>query len=177
MIRTLTTLALAGATLAGLSACTSYSEDRSVFKSTYTTPRSVYVRDVATGETIWSYDVPPQHLIAVEFDSESNFDLANNPGEYPTRLVWDVYPINATKSKFREGHYWDIATESGQMPLQGRPVLIGSIVGEPVDPASVPRDRSIEEIEADLPEPGEAELPEPDGTEDSAETPEPAPAE
>lgn len=160
MIRTLTTLTLTAGVLIGLTGC-NYSEDRHAYESTYILPAAPYVLDVATQETVWSYDVPPQRIIVVELHADNNIDIATMPGNYPSYLTWQVYPIDAPKSWFRSKHYWGAAIEEGRFDLQGRPVNIGVNYGDPIDPASVPADRSIEEIERDLPEPGEAPLPEP----------------
>lgn len=175
MIRTLTTLALTGCVLIGLTGC-NYSEDRHVYKSTYVQPQSVYVTDVASQETVWSYDVPPQHLLVVEFEAADNKDLATNPQTYPVSMTYELLPIDAPKSWFRAKHYRTVTPiDRGTFALQGRAINIGTTIGAPIDPSTIPADRSIEEIEKDLPEPGEAELPEPDAAPEAA--PEAAPAE
>lgn len=160
MKRTLGLLTLSLILLQGATGC-SYSEDREVFKSTYMSPKSVYAIYKPSNETAWSYDIPPQHILVVERDTgEENIEWATTSDGYPTSLSWELYPITATKSKLRRNHYSSAAIETGTITLNGTPVIMGSTVGKPVDPASVPAQRTIEDIEKDLPEPDA--LPEPD---------------
>ncbi|MGB0766859.1 MAG: hypothetical protein ACPGYV_04040 [Phycisphaeraceae bacterium] len=145
--------------------CSSYSEDRDVFKSTYMSPKSVYVVYKPSNETAWSYDVPPQHILVVERDAEdSSMAWATQPKSYPTTLMWELYPITASESILQNGHYLGSPIESGVVELNGTPLVIGSTVGSAIDPSTVPTDRDIEDIEQDL-----DDLPEPDAAEEAAE--------
>ena len=159
MKRTLGLLLLSIVFLQGATGC-NYSEDREVFKSTYMSPKSVYAVYRPSNETAWSYDIPPQHILVVERDTDDDTaEWATTSEGYPTSLSWELYPITATQSKLRNNHYSSAAIESGTIKLNGTPVIVGSTIGKPVDPASVPKERSIEDIEKDLPEPDA--LPEP----------------
>ena len=169
MKRTLGLLTLSLVLLQGATGC-SYSEDREVFKSTYMSPKSVYVVYKPSNETAWSYEIPPQHILVVERDSNADgVEWAQEAKGYPTSLSWELYPIDATMSKLRRNHYTSAPIESGTINLNGTPLLIGSTIGKTIDPATVPTERSIEDIEKDLPEPDA--LPEPAPTEDAAEEP------
>lgn len=159
MKRTLGLLLLSLVLLQGTTGC-NYSEDREVYKSTYMSPKSVYAVYRPSNETAWSYDIPPQHILVVERDTgEETIEWATTSKSYATSLSWELYPIDATESKLRNGHYVGTPIESGTIALNGTPLVMGSTIGKPVDPASVPTERSIEDIEKDLPEPDA--LPEP----------------
>lgn len=172
MKRTLGLLALSLVLLQGATGC-NYSEDREVFKSTYNQPKSVYAVYRPSNETAWSYDIPPQHILVLERDTdEATIEWARTAQGYPTKLSWELYPIDATPSMLRNNHYSSSPVESGSISLNGTPMIIGSTVGKPVDPKSVPTDRSIEEIEKDLDNPDalpEPEAPAEEATEEAAE--------
>ncbi|MEO0477524.1 MAG: hypothetical protein AAF085_16395 [Planctomycetota bacterium] len=168
MKRTLGLLTLSLFLLQGATGCSSYSADREAYKSTYMSPKSVYAVYKPSNETAWSYDIPPQHILVVERDSEdSGAEYFRQAQGYPTSLSWELYPITASESTFKRNHYYGSPIESGVIQLDGSPMVIGSTIGKPVDPSSVPTDRPIEEIEADLPEPDA--LPEPEPAEEAAE--------
>ena len=153
MKRTLGLLLLSIVLLQGATGCR-YSEDRDVYKSTYLSPKSVYVTYRPSNETAWSYDIPPEHLLVVDRNTDSgHVEWATTSKDYATSLKWELYPIDATQSKLRSGHYRGTPIDSGTIELNGTPIIIGSTIGKPVDPASVPTERSIEDIEKDLPEP------------------------
>ena len=168
MKRTLGLLVLSLVLVNSATGCSSYSEDRDVFKSTYMSPKSVYVTFKPSNETTWSYDIPPQHILVVERDADdSHVSWATQPKGYPTSLKWELWPITAKESFWVNGHYLGSPIESGEIKLNGTPMVIGSTVGDPVDPATVPTERTIEDIEKDLPEPDA--LPEPDVQGEAAE--------
>jgi len=154
MKRTLGFLLLAFALIQGATGC-SYTEDRDVFKSTYMQPKSVYVLYKPSNETAWSYDIPPQHILVVERDAKDTGlpEWARMQQGYPTKLIWELYPIDATPSRWYEGHYNATPIEKGEVTLNGSALVIGSTVGKSIDPSQVPADRPIEQIEQDLPEP------------------------
>lgn len=165
MKRTLGLLLLSVILLQGATGCY-FSEDREVYKSTYMSPKSVYAVYRPSNETAWTFDIPPQHILVVERDTgEEVAEWATTSKGYPTSLSWELYPIDATESKLRGNHYSSTPIESGKITLNGTPMIIGYTIGKPVDPSSVATDRSIEDIEKDLPEPDA--LPEP--TEEPAE--------
>ncbi|MEM9348562.1 MAG: hypothetical protein AAGB26_18485 [Planctomycetota bacterium] len=160
MKRTLGLLTLSLVLLQGATGC-NYSEDREVYKSTYMSPKSVYAIYKPSNETAWSYEIPPQHLLVVERDTgDEMIEWATTSDGYPTSLSWELYPINATKSKLRRNHYTGTPIESGTITLNGTPLIMGSTVGKPLDPSAVPAERSIEEIEKEIDETDT--LPEPD---------------
>lgn len=166
MKRTLGLLVLSLVLLQGTTGC-NVSEDRDVYKSTYIQPKSVYAVYRPSNETAWSYDIPPQHVLVVERDTgDESAEWATTSDGYPTKLTWELYPINATKS-LRNNYYADEPIESGVVALNGTPLVMGSTIGQPIDPASVPTERSIEDIEKDLDNPDE--LPEPEAAEEAAE--------
>eukprot|EP00752_Nemacystus_decipiens_P014487 g12896.t1 len=167
MKRTLGLLTLSFVLIQGATGC-SYSEDREVYKSTYMSPKSVYAIYKPSNETAWSFDIPPQHVLVVERDTgEETAEWATTSDGYPTTLSWELYPITAAKSKTRYNHYNDAPIDSGTIQLKGTALVMGSTIGKPIDPATVPAERSIEEIEGDLDELDD--LPEPEVAEEAAE--------
>lgn len=153
MKRTLGLLTLSLVLIQAATGC-NYSEDRQVYKSTYMSPKSVYAVYKPSNETAWSYDIPPQHILVVERDNdEDTIEWATTSDVYPTSLTWELYPIDATRSKLKRNHYAGTPIASGSIELNGTPLIVGSTVGKPVDPASVPTERTFEEIEKTLPEP------------------------
>lgn len=174
MNRTLGLFVLALVTLQGLTGCI-YSEDREVFKSTYLQPKTVTVVTKPSNETVWTYDIPPGHMLVVERDATTgNAEFIMLDQGNPTKLMWELYPLDATPSILRYGHFSSSALETGEMDLDGSPIVVAVTLRDPIDPATVPQDRPIEEIEKDLPEPdasasGEDALPEPDAPEEAAE--------
>lgn len=160
MNRTLGLSVLTLALLQGATGCI-YSEDREVIESTYYSPKTVSVVYKPSNETAWSYPIPPGHMLVIERDAASGFaewyrlDQGN-----PTKLFWELYPIDATPSFTRKDHYLSAPIDSGSMALDGSPVVVTWTLRDPIDPATVPQDRTIEDIEQDLPEPDA--LPEPD---------------
>ena len=164
MKRTLGLLTLSLVLIQGATGC-SYSEDREVYKSTYMSPKSVFALYKPSNETAWSYDIPPQHVLVVERDTdEENLEWATTSDGYPTTLSWELYPITAAKSKTRYNHYLASPIDSGTIELKGTALVMGSTIGKPIDPDSVPTERSIEEIEGDL-----DDLPEPEAAAEEAE--------
>lgn len=151
MKRTLGLLILSLVLTQAVTACRS-SEDRTIYKSTYMQPKSVYAVYKPSNETAWSYDIPPQHQLLVELDGEggSIFAVSEN---LPTKLIWALYPINTNRGLFNAERMVGSAIESGEVELTGSAIIVGSTVGSPINPTDIPADRSIEEIEQDLPEP------------------------
>ena len=78
------------ASLVMLSGCYSpggprWSADRYTYESTTWSPKTVFVVDTRTGQTIWSIDVPVGKQVAVGFESD------NGPNAYmPDTMVWEV---------------------------------------------------------------------------------------
>ena len=168
MTRLMSTLALALLFL-GATGCASYSEDRSVFHSTAMSPKTYYVIDVISGETVWTYDIPPGHVLMVEFDVEKGAALESIRQErgYPNYMEWALYHESAGRSLLRKNHFRGTAVERGEQTLPGRPIRQGFTIGEPVDPATIaPPVRSIEDIQRDI---NQDDLPEPDAPEQGAE--------
>ncbi|MEM9416648.1 MAG: hypothetical protein AAGA29_14400 [Planctomycetota bacterium] len=163
MTRLMSTLLLA-VLFVGATGCASYSEDRATYHSTYMSPKTVTVVDVLTDESVWSYDVPPGHVLMVEFDvGRGNLESIRQERGNPTTLEWALYPESAGRSLLRKQHFRGSSVERGTHDLDGRPVRLEMTVGEPVSPEAIaPAPRTIEEIEADL-------LPEPDAPEAAEE--------
>lgn len=136
------------------------SEDRSIYKSTFLEPKSVYVVTKPGNKTIWTYDIPPQTQLVAEFDGPGNASVFGQTKDNPTLFMWSLYPIDATNSFFYPEKYLGSPIESGTIELDGGPVIIGMAVRPPIDPETIPTDRTIEEIEKDLP--ATDDLPEPD---------------
>lgn len=168
MTRLMSTLALALLFVAS-TGCASYSEDRAVYHSTYMSPKTVHVTDVISGEAVWTYDVPPGHILMVEFDVGSGtLESVRQERGYPTRMEWALYPETAGRSLLRKNHFRGSSVESGEQPLMARPIRLGFTVGQPIDPTTsvAPRPRTIEEIERDI---NADDLPEPDAAEEGAQ--------
>ncbi|MFK7790493.1 MAG: hypothetical protein AB8C95_13490 [Phycisphaeraceae bacterium] len=169
MKRTLGLLLLSAVLLQGTTGC-NFSEDREVYKSTYMSPKSVYAVYRPSNDSAWSYDIPPQHLLVVERDTgEETAEWATTAKGYATSLSWELYPIDANESKLRSNHYTGTPIDSGTITLNGTPMIIGYTIGKPVDPATLPVERSIEDIEKDLPEPDALPEPTPEPAEEAAE--------
>jgi len=153
MNRPLLTLAFALIMLLGSTGCI-YSEDRDVFNSTYMMPKTAVLVDVSTGETLWQYDIPPEHILVVERDvDKGTLESIRNERGHPTRMEWWLYAGDASRSLIRQGHYRSSPLETGRITLPGHPVRMEFTVGDPVNPGTVVTPRSVEEIQRDLPEP------------------------
>lgn len=166
MKRTLGLMLLSLALLQGATGCR-YSEDRHVYESTYMSPKSVFVQEKLSKKTVFSKEIPPQHILVVEFDGKADGwgEIVALDSGYATSLRWELYPLNATRGFFRRDHYYSASVESGTIELEGNPIVINMLVGKPIDPDTVPRERTEDEIRQDLPEPGNEALPEPDEAE------------
>lgn len=152
MKRTLGLMLFSTILLQGATGCW-HSEDRSIYTSTYMNPQSVYAVYKPSNETVWTYDIPPQHKLLVEFDSPGEGGMFYATRNLPTRLEWALYPIDASHSFFMPERLVSSAIESGTVELNGTPIILGATVRPTIDPATVPTDRTVEEIEGDLPEP------------------------
>lgn len=153
MKSTLSLTVLALVLLQGATGC-SYSEDREVYESTYMAPKTAIARYRPSNETAWSYPIPPQHILVVERDTESGeIEAFTSSKAIPTKLTYELYPIDASPSLWRRDHYSGTPIDSGTITLNGGAVIMASTIDAPIDPASIPDERSIEEIEKDLPEP------------------------
>lgn len=168
MNRTLGLSVLSLAIFLGATGCSSYSEDRDVFKSTYLKPKTVSYIYKPSNQTAWTYDIPPQTILVVERDAgDGNLEFMHLDQGNPRKLMWELYPIDATQA-LRMGHYLGKPLDSGEMALNNSPGIIAWALRDPIDPATQPQDRPIEEIEKDLPEPDDNDgLPEPDAAEEA----------
>ena len=151
MKRTLGLLVLSLVLIQTVTGCR-FSEDRTAYTSTYMQPKSVYAVYRPSNETAWSYDIPPQHQLVVELDGTDG-SMFNESKTLPTKLTWALYPIDPTMAFIHRERYLSSPIASGEVALNGSPIIIGHTVGAPIDPATLPSERSIEEIEQDLPEP------------------------
>jgi len=163
MKRTLGLLALTIVLSQG-TGCFTYSENRATHKSTYAYPRTVYAIDSSTGETVWTYVVPPQTKLVVDLDSESDgSELFYRSEGLPTTLSYELYPIAASESIWRHDHFSGSTLDEGEIELTvGGIITWGYDLGPAIDPSTVPGDRSIEDIEQDL---ADESLPDPTVTE------------
>ena len=165
MKRTLGLLIFSMILVQGATGC-NYADDRHVYTSTYMQPTTVYIVEEPSGETILNFPIPPNHKLVVDFDNESNSSEFFHQSQGPaTTVSWALYDIDASPGLILRNRFSGTVLESGSREITGTPV-IGSTIGDPVDPGAVPSDRTIEEIEQDiddsegLPEPtedGEAE--------------------
>jgi hypothetical protein len=91
-LRRLALACAAAAAVGALAACYTpggmrASVDRFTYESTTWQPKTVFVTDTRTGETIWSIDVPVGQQVVV------GFETGNGPNEYnPDTMVWEVMP-------------------------------------------------------------------------------------
>ncbi len=138
-----------------------YSDNRAAYKSTYSVPKTYTAIYSLSKESIWTYPIPVQHVLVVDFDSGSGMgEIFSADQTPPDKLIWKLYPLDQTESPLRAKHYVGSPIDSGEIALSGADVTSILTVRDPVDPATLPQDRPIEEIEQDLPEPDA--LPEPD---------------
>lgn len=162
MTRNLGLSILALAFITSATGCFQYSEDRMAIKTPGMQPKTVNLVEQMNNESVWTKEVPPQRILVMEYDATSGFgEYATLDSGFPTVMNWALYDINATPSYIRSNHYWSKPLESGTVELKGTAVKTVWTLGEAIDPNAA-RDRDIEEIEKDLPEPGTEGLPEPD---------------
>ncbi len=174
MNRTFGLSILALVLLQGATGCI-YSEDRDVFKSTYEKPKTVSYIYKPSNETAWTFEIPPQTLLVVERDATTgNAEFVRLDQGYPTKLIWELYPIDASPSWTRKDHYWGTPLEKGTLELNGSPGVIAWTLRDPIDPNTLPKDRPVDEIEKDLPEPDAKPADQP--ATDAVPEPTPAPA-
>ena len=156
MTRLLSTVTLPLMMLVLTTGC-SISEDRHVHESTAMAPKVSYVADEYTQETVWSYEVPPGHILVVDFDhgGETFAWSRQDPGG-AEKFDWYLYRSDASPSRLKSNHYSSEPVEKGSFDLDpARSYYIGYTIGAPIDvSAAAAADRTIQEIEQDLlPEP------------------------
>jgi len=86
--------------------------DRRVFNSTPTLPLNYTLVETASGQTIWSIQVPVQHRLVVDFDRVGEIEIAHVSGQPATVMHWRLYST----------HPWRLV-DSGKIPLQGTAVM------------------------------------------------------
>ena len=166
MKSTLGLTALAAALTLGMTGC-NYSDGREVIKSTEAAPKTVYAYYINTGETVWTYNIPPNTKLRVDLDTQgAGPELFYRTEGAPTTLSYKLFDINAKPSLFRRNMFYGTVQDSGSMELDGGQVGWRWTITQSVAASEEPGERSVEEIEKDidqLPEPGEDDdLPEPD---------------
>ena len=97
--RFITTLGLCGLLVAGLGAGGCWSPggrlasfDQYLFESTSFDPTTITIVDSRTGQAVWSYDVPVDKALAINFLD----DVRPETQEYPDDMEWGVWPRLST---------------------------------------------------------------------------------
>lgn len=97
--RLITTLGLCGVLAAGLTAGGCWSPggrlasfDQYLFESTSLDPTTITIVDSRTGQAVWSYDVPVDKALAINFID----DVRTDTNEYPDNMEWGVWPRLST---------------------------------------------------------------------------------
>lgn len=93
------TAAAFGAGLAGMAGCLpgtndaghGWSMDKHVYKSVVWQPKTVSLTDTASGETLWTKEVPVGKQIVIEFHAN---DAAGDDPRRPDQMAWDIVDIN-----------------------------------------------------------------------------------
>ena len=169
MKRTLGLLVLCFVLIQGTTGC-NYADNRDPIPSTFMQPTTASIEYRPSGETAWTYPIPPNHKLVLDFDTEGAgpefFYASQGPA---TTVSWELYPLDATPSLIFRSRFHGSPVDSGSMTLTGDHVL-RTTVGEPIDPSTIPSERTEDEIRQeleDLPEPDAAA--EEEATEDAAE--------
>ena len=91
-----------------------WSADRSAYKSTPFSPKSVTVVDATTFEAIWTYDIPVGHTLVVDYEPSKQT-------KSPTKMNWTLYKGD---DQDLAQNYPDAFTKeaSGSVKLPGGPV-------------------------------------------------------
>jgi hypothetical protein len=89
------TLALAAAVGFG---CTS--QDRHTFESPTFRPTTITVLDATNREPIWSYDIPPGHILKIDTDADMQPQSNYTGGNRATQMTWEVFDESAREGPF-----------------------------------------------------------------------------
>lgn len=110
-------LAVGAASLIGCSA------DRHTFSSTQMAPKSVDVTYIQSGETAWTYDIPPGQKLTLEFTRPGQFNGFKMPKGPADGMKWYLTGLGAGNDL--SGHPGKFGAEdSGEIDLTGEPVQI-----------------------------------------------------
>lgn len=83
-------LCMLATVLVGLSGCAS-SKDKHSYVSTIYRPTTITIKDTVTGEFIWKMDIPVEHELTLDFDSEGETEWASVNADLPaTRMKWKL---------------------------------------------------------------------------------------
>ncbi len=140
------------------------SADRHTYRSTPTAPKSVAVTYVQSGDTAWSYDIPVNQALTIEFDREGQFNGFNAPNTPATEMSW--YTTDLAAGRSLDGNpSKNKSNQSGTVALSGQPVQIevsvrdASAVATELQPLdAVPAPPAVEEPE-EVPAPPAVEEP------------------
>ncbi|MEX0654597.1 MAG: hypothetical protein WD534_11560 [Phycisphaeraceae bacterium] len=156
-------------TLALLMAGGCVSRDRHVFESTPDRPTSVSVIDALDRETLWSMDVPPEHLLIVQFDRSGEVSAASVTGRPATSMDWSLYRVG----RHIVGEDGRRRVSGDSLQLEGRPVRLEVDYQAPAQRDPLPEEDADEADDLDDTPPGETDVETaPDA--DADEQPEPA---
>ncbi len=115
----LTVALLAGLALAGGCA----SRDRTTLQSRVDSPKTVYLRDVYTGDELWRYEIPVGYDLSINLKREGQDESGISQMELlpATEIRWRLQ---------RSGQWGRSVTDEGRHPLPGTPVSLGYDVRE-----------------------------------------------
>ena len=117
-------LALGAASLIG---CTA---DRHTFSSTAMAPKSVDITYIQSGETAWSYDIPPGQKLIIECSREGQFNGFKVPNTPAEEMKWYISSLKAGNDL--SGHPGKFgAQSSGQVEFTGAPIQINLRLRDP----------------------------------------------
>lgn len=67
-----------------------WSPDSYTYESFSYAPQTVTVKDVRTGETLWTYDIPVGMQLSFKFHKDARSDIDPN---FPDLMKWDVWEV------------------------------------------------------------------------------------
>lgn len=88
------------------------SNDRRVFRSTPDLPLNYTLVDTASGQSVWSMEVPVMHKLVVDLDRADEYEIAYISGLPATEMRWYLYQFRPRK-----------LVDEGAVDLQGMPVV------------------------------------------------------
>lgn len=100
-----TAAALLLSLLAVTPACTKYkvgglqrSEDLHVYESTTHLPITVRIRDLRDNTVLWSYDIPVERRLVIQFLENANRE---NRNDFPDLMAWEIMPLTQDDGPLR----------------------------------------------------------------------------
>ena len=113
------------------------SADRHTYRSTLTSPKSVSVTYVNSGDTAWSYDIPTGEQLTLEFKRPGQFNGFKSPNVPATSMVWYTTELAAGRTLGGNPGKGK-ADDSGKVELSGQPVQINLSLRDASDESSMP---------------------------------------